>query len=157
MDLTEECGTSVPDQWAVRQEVRLRFPDKPWIDVFSKADLLAPLFQDATQWAQDNLSDNSLTGSSQLDEPVVSVMAHAHGSATAVSSTWDAVPSVQGPVEMAARLPHALRVSSLTEEGISQLQVNIVAMFQIAAQQAREARLAEKAAALEKGPAMVVV
>ncbi|KXZ49543.1 hypothetical protein GPECTOR_20g397 [Gonium pectorale] len=39
-DLTEECGTSVADQWAIRSELRSRFPDKPWLDVLSKADML---------------------------------------------------------------------------------------------------------------------
>ncbi|GIL76667.1 hypothetical protein Vretifemale_6225 [Volvox reticuliferus] len=40
IDLTEECGTSVADQWEIRGEVRSRFPDRPWIDVLSKADML---------------------------------------------------------------------------------------------------------------------
>ena len=39
-DLTEECGTSVKDQWAIRCELKRKFPDKPWIDVISKSDLL---------------------------------------------------------------------------------------------------------------------
>ncbi|KAG2426728.1 hypothetical protein HYH02_014768, partial [Chlamydomonas schloesseri] len=39
-DLTEECGTGVADQWAIRSELRARFPEKPWIDVLSKSDML---------------------------------------------------------------------------------------------------------------------
>ena len=40
MDLTRESGTSVVDQMAVRTELRERFQGKPWVDVFSKADLV---------------------------------------------------------------------------------------------------------------------
>ena len=40
MDLTRESGTSVVDQMAVRAELRERFQGKPWVDVFSKADLV---------------------------------------------------------------------------------------------------------------------
>jgi nucleolar GTP-binding protein len=41
IDLTAECGTSVQNQLEIRKDVKERFPDKPWIDVFSKADQLA--------------------------------------------------------------------------------------------------------------------
>jgi nucleolar GTP-binding protein len=40
MDLTEECGTSLMDQWKIREELLERFQDKPWVDVFSKCDIL---------------------------------------------------------------------------------------------------------------------
>ena len=40
IDLTEECGCSVQDQWGVRCELKRRFPAKAWLDVFSKADML---------------------------------------------------------------------------------------------------------------------
>ncbi|KAL3683322.1 hypothetical protein R1sor_001344 [Riccia sorocarpa] len=41
-DLTGECGTTVPNQFAIYSEMRERFPDRPWLDVVSKADLLPP-------------------------------------------------------------------------------------------------------------------
>lgn len=46
-DLTAECGTSVANQWAIRKELLERFPGKPWIDVFSKTDLLEEEFDEA--------------------------------------------------------------------------------------------------------------
>ena len=39
-DLTALCGTSVPDQLAIRGELLHRFSGKAWLDVLSKADLL---------------------------------------------------------------------------------------------------------------------
>ncbi|RMZ54028.1 hypothetical protein APUTEX25_002605 [Auxenochlorella protothecoides] len=44
-DLTGQCGTSVGKQWAIRQELKARFPNKPWLDVCSKADLLEAEFR----------------------------------------------------------------------------------------------------------------
>lgn len=46
-DLTGDCGTSVADQWAIRQHLRERFPTKLWLDVLSKADLLKEDFDAA--------------------------------------------------------------------------------------------------------------
>ncbi len=40
MDLTGQCGTSPSVQWQIRADLRSRFPDKPWLDVFTKQDLL---------------------------------------------------------------------------------------------------------------------
>ena len=40
LDLTRESGTAVAEQLAVRAELRERFQGKPWVDVFSKADLV---------------------------------------------------------------------------------------------------------------------
>ena len=40
LDLTRESGTAVSDQLVVRAELRERFRGKPWVDVFSKADLI---------------------------------------------------------------------------------------------------------------------
>ena len=40
-DGTGTCGTSVAAQWSLRTELRARFPQKPWVDILSKADLLA--------------------------------------------------------------------------------------------------------------------
>ena len=43
MDLTGQCGTSVAAQWDIRQDLKQAFPAKPWLDVFTKADLLGEL------------------------------------------------------------------------------------------------------------------
>ena len=40
-DGTGLCGTSVEDQWALRQELRRKYGARiPWVDVLTKADLL---------------------------------------------------------------------------------------------------------------------
>ena len=40
-DGTGLCGTSVEDQWALRQELRGKYGARiPWVDVLTKADLL---------------------------------------------------------------------------------------------------------------------
>ena len=49
IDLTEECGCSVQQQWQVRSELLQRFPHKLWIDVLSKADLLEEEFNFADE------------------------------------------------------------------------------------------------------------
>ena len=56
IDLTGECGTAVHDQWAIRAKLRADFPDKPWLDVFSKADLLDTIFRKADK--QSDLYEN---------------------------------------------------------------------------------------------------
>ncbi|KAK9816846.1 hypothetical protein WJX72_006009 [[Myrmecia] bisecta] len=48
-DLTGECGTNVAHQWRIRAYLKARFPDKPWIDVLSKADMLEEEFDAANQ------------------------------------------------------------------------------------------------------------
>lgn len=56
-DLTAQCGTSVPDQLAIRRDLLQRFPGKAWLDVLSKADLLhgvvERLREDAAEMADD--------------------------------------------------------------------------------------------------------
>lgn len=49
MDATEHCGTSLENQLKIRSELKDTFPDKQWIDVFSKADLLKEPLQQAEQ------------------------------------------------------------------------------------------------------------
>ncbi|KAL5220428.1 hypothetical protein ABZP36_025141 [Zizania latifolia] len=39
-DLSEDCGTSVADQYITYKHIRERFNDRLWIDVISKSDLL---------------------------------------------------------------------------------------------------------------------
>ena len=47
VDLTGEAGTSLRNQLLIQRSLRARFPLKPWVDVFSKADLLGEAFADA--------------------------------------------------------------------------------------------------------------
>ncbi|XP_024376534.1 nucleolar GTP-binding protein 1 isoform X2 [Physcomitrium patens] len=39
-DLTGECGTTVSDQFSIYKHIKGLFPERPWLDVVSKADLL---------------------------------------------------------------------------------------------------------------------
>lgn len=140
-DLTEECGTSVSEQWLIRQELKQRFPDKPWVDVLSKADLLEDVWQAAGAAAagtagiqpdQQQLDQQQRTG--QQEEVVV---------------------EVQDAVQFAAALPHAVRVSSVTEAGFRQLQEELVSLLKspaaLAQLAAAAAADAEAAAAEEEG------
>ncbi len=89
-----------------RLSVRERFPDKDWIDVFSKADMLTAVFTQADTAPQP--ADSNVQG------------------------------TPQSAAEFAARLPHALRVSSTTQAGIPKLQLSIVRMFEAQKERARE-------------------
>jgi nucleolar GTP-binding protein len=39
-DLSEDCGTSVADQYITYKHIKERFGDRLWLDVISKSDLL---------------------------------------------------------------------------------------------------------------------
>lgn len=136
-DLTEECGTSVGDQWLIRKELKQRFPDKPWVDVLSKADLLQGVW-DQVQQQQEEVQQ-------QRDQ---------QSSVAAAAETGD----VQTAVQFAAALPDAIRVSSVTEQGFGQLQEELVlllkspaalAQLQAAAVADAEAAAAEEESALQ--------
>jgi len=133
LDLTEECGTSVGDQWAIRCEVKQRFPDKQWVDVLSKADLIQDILASGSALRQQLLQQQQQQGG-DVDAPAL-----------------DAVPAISSPAEIAARLPHAMCVSSLTEQGIKELQVAIVAMFQAQAAAARAQAQAQSHDASQQG------
>ena len=60
MDLTGECGTSLADQWRIRAELIGRFPEKKWIDVFSKSDLLEAELREADGLISAGASDRIL-------------------------------------------------------------------------------------------------
>lgn len=114
-DLTEGCGTSIEDQWALRCELKKSFPNKAWLDVFSKADLL----EDEFAAADAEIAARRANGS-------------------AASSSHDAaldVICVDGPVAFAAALPAAVRVSSLTEAGVPELQGAVLDMLAAVATQ----------------------
>lgn len=42
-DLTGNCGVNASNQFKLYKEIKGRFPDRPWLDVVSKADLLPQL------------------------------------------------------------------------------------------------------------------
>lgn len=93
-DLTEECGTSVREQWAIREELRRRYPDKPWLDALSKADLLGDV------WSRAD---------------------------AAAAAGGGGVPGdVQDAEDFARALPNAVRVSSLTQQGLQKLQTQLL-------------------------------
>ena len=80
------------DQWRIRSELRQRFPDKPWVDVLSKADLLQPVFAAADApgpaWAEGEPPPG---GDGVLDrvravESSVSMSAHDRSSQAAAES-----------------------------------------------------------------------
>ncbi|KAF5843823.1 hypothetical protein DUNSADRAFT_5060 [Dunaliella salina] len=167
MDLTEECGTSIADQWAIRRELRARYAGKPWIDAFSKCDMLVEELQRAgsfreqlqqqlllEQQAQEtgSLCAQPTTGSNS--QAPSSTIAERHARLDQLTKRLEDVAEVYGDAsEVAARLPHALAVSSLTDEGIEQLQAAIIGMYsKQAASEARSA-LAEAAAADAARPA----
>lgn len=59
MDLTGECGTSPAAQWQIRANLKARFPDKAWLDVFTKADLLEEVQAQAQAEAESNDAEQS--------------------------------------------------------------------------------------------------
>ena len=98
-DLTEECGTSAADQWDIRTELRQRYAGRAWIDVLSKADMLGDVFRDADAVC-------------------------AAAAAGAPASAGAARPA--SVVDMCRELRGALRVSSVTFEGIREMQGRVV-------------------------------
>jgi nucleolar GTP-binding protein len=179
-DLTEECGTSVSDQWVIRQEVKGRYPDKLWVDVFSKADLLGevlgggdrqhhqpplqpqpqqeellsfevgevasvPGVQHEGEKAEEvgsssgegdsSSSSSSSSGkgdssSSSSSMSLGAVSGEAGQGIAAESERRRALPVEAGtPAAVAAALPGAVKVSSVTEEGLDDLKLAIMNML----------------------------
>jgi nucleolar GTP-binding protein len=102
-DLTGECGTSVADQWAIREELRERFQGKPWLDVLSKADLLEEEFDEADN--RNKINDNT---NAENNNNVV----------------------INDAIDFAAAVPAAQRVSSLTGNGIDKLKESMLNMLE---------------------------
>lgn len=131
-DLTEECGTGVAEQWLIRQELKARFPHKPWVDVLSKSDLLEYVWQEAAAVQQQ--------GHQQQEQG---------------QGDGGGRHEVQTAVQFAAALPEAIKVSSLTEEGLSQLQEELVVLLksEVAVAQLAAAAAADAAAAAAEAEA----
>jgi nucleolar GTP-binding protein len=102
MDLTGDCGTSLRDQWAIRAELLERFPEKTWLDVFSKADLLEAELREANALVAEGASERILR---DLEgDPKRSLTAAELACLVSTSGTT------------------AVWVSSMTEEGIDALK-----------------------------------
>jgi nucleolar GTP-binding protein len=100
-DLTGHCGTSPADQWRIRGELKGRFEGKSWVDVFSKADLLTDVFEQAAELA---ITTTWKKGNGNRNER-----------------------EVCSAVEYAAMLEgEAHKVSSLTGDGIDELKVAMI-------------------------------
>jgi nucleolar GTP-binding protein len=139
-DLTEECGTSVADQWLIRQELKQRFPNKPWIDVLSKEDLLQDVWQEAAAIRQERQQQQQQQGGGK-------------GGGEEIVNGGTAAGSVKTAVEFAAALGDAVRVSSVTEEGFRQLQQELVVLLKsrAALEQLAAAAAADAEAAAAEG------
>ncbi|GIL55842.1 hypothetical protein Vafri_11344 [Volvox africanus] len=177
IDLTEECGTSVADQWAIRREVQSRFPERPWIDVLSKGDMLQDtlsaadtLMRQRTATAADACSGSTggggagyaaatatdaflaaatksvgVGGGVERKEPGLRVQfdfgRQVEGNGPVQLAETDTAvgeaEEVVSAVEAAARLPKAIRISSLTHDGIPQLQLAIIQKLRAQAQARR--------------------
>ncbi|GLC36316.1 hypothetical protein PLESTB_000774700 [Pleodorina starrii] len=143
LDLTEECGTSVDDQWAIRQEVRARFPDRPWIDVLSKADMLQDVFAAADDLSTRGRPDAAAAAEATKATTTATAVAQPAGAGgrsgegQAGEEAGEGVGALSA-VEVAARMPTAVRISSLTHDGIPQLQLAIIGMLRAQAQARRE-------------------
>lgn len=107
IDLTGECGTSLIDQWRIREELLTRFPEKPWIDVFSKSDILREQFIEA-----DHL----------IKTGAFETIAH--------DIEHDKKSKLE-PAELACMIPNASRVSSMSGDGIDELKSQMLGMMNL--------------------------
>ena len=171
-DLTEECGTSVSDQWAIRQEVKERYPEKFWVDVFSKADLLEEVLGGSVEQQQGHgqkQQEQEQEEQRQQQQHGVQVQGQQHEGSLGNSGSEEQTGSYQGegevgsgsngssrtgvekeevigtaaaaglsvelhieaetPAAVAAALPKAVKVSSLTEEGMDELKIALMKML----------------------------
>lgn len=87
-----------------RQELKARFPSKPWLDVCSKADLLEAEFEEA---------DERVAGLGTPPAPPL---------------------QLDSAVEWAVHVPGALRVSATTEQGLDTLKLRLSDTVRVALQ-----------------------
>lgn len=93
------CGTSVEDQWALRQELRQKYGARiPWVDVLTKADLLKEEYGIGNKGEKRGGGVADRSGA--VDESVV----------------------VRTPEELSSALPRAVRVSTPEELGLDELK-----------------------------------
>lgn len=139
-DLTGQCGTSVADQWRIREELRQRFPGKPWVDVLSKADLL----EEELDAADQLLGAAGAAGTHTQQQQQVQQQQQGQQPASQQQ------PPVSDALQFAAALPAALRVSSTSGEGVDALKL---AMLQMLEQQPLGQQQGAAADAAEDTPA----
>jgi nucleolar GTP-binding protein len=103
VDLTEGCGQSVAAQWRVRTRLRRAFPDRAWVDVVSKADLLEP-------WVGEEEREEG-GGEKSSGESVAALMAAAAEAELAVERAEAPIGQRGGALEYerAVRLAAAVR------------------------------------------------
>jgi len=146
MDLTGLCGTTVSNQLQIRDHLRRRFPDRPWLDVLSKGDLLpalpdqppsaatparvralevaAPPSPPPDRWAR-------LTGAPTTEQvedpfPTQEQVEMPAGSVTFIDKPEEVLAAV---THVAAAVPDALRVSILTLQGVDDLKHDVMALL----------------------------
>lgn len=90
LDATERCGTSVADQWAIRCELRARFPDAPALDVLAKADALQAAFAEADHAAAVRGAAGARAGSEAAVDGCATASAAAASPQTAAELVRDA-------------------------------------------------------------------
>mmetsp|Transcript_39863 Transcript_39863/g.55383 ORF Transcript_39863/g.55383 Transcript_39863/m.55383 type:complete len:498 (+) Transcript_39863:146-1639(+) len=120
-DLTGLCGTSAQAQLAIRKTLKEMFPDRPWVDVLSKGDLL-PI---ASRPLVAAPSSTPLETEGNL--PTQELVAPPAGSVTFIQDEGALDRAVK---EAEEHIPEALRVSIVTEEGLGQLKSSILQMLQ---------------------------
>ena len=109
-----------------RADLRAKFPDKPWLDVLSKADMLEEEFDaaDERHAAQHAAAAGGSDGSGSGDGS-----REGEGGAAAAAAGEPAPAGAASAVEFAAALPGALRVSSLTGAGVEDLKARMLALL----------------------------
>ena len=141
------------DQWVIRAEVARRFPDKPWVDIFSKSDMIGGILAKGGRQlpggvgkttGSDTATSTAAAVSSTAAEgtaPSPSLIRHPGVDSASTSSllgqnptTRDATSAasaltISGPSDFVSQLPGALAVSSLTEEGVSDLKDNLMELL----------------------------
>ena len=106
-----ECGTSMATQWAIRAELRARFEDKAWLDVFTKQDLLQDVQQSAAAASRGGGDPSSLAGARSPPGPL-----HARGS----SEGQDATQSSNGDASVLRQQHQQPVMGSREGEGTQQ-------------------------------------
>ncbi|KAL4425825.1 hypothetical protein ABPG75_009841 [Micractinium tetrahymenae] len=133
-DLTGECGTTVANQWAIREELKQRFLSKPWVDVLSKADLLEEEFDEADRLlaSNDPIQQQRAQPPAEQGAAPISHVAGRLADATGCDTiaAHQSQRQVSSAVQFAAVLPHALRVSSTSGAGVEQLKLAMLAMLE---------------------------
>ena len=149
MDLTGECGTSVDKQWRIRADLKARFPHKAWLDVLSKADLLEDVFAAAEQQLQTVHVDCQILSHadgqrSELCSPARNSGLDGRREEYTPRDALDHVLQCEGvsgrsqgegehkiwdAASVAAALPDARRVSSVTSAGLSELKDGMLDML----------------------------